>query len=44
MFEINVLTDTFTGRPGGATGKEFADYIMDTIKDPDLEKRWQSYQ
>ena len=35
---------TITGRPGGAAGKEFADYIMDTLKDPDLEKKWQSYQ
>ena len=35
---------SITGRPGGATGKELSDYIMDTLKDQDLEKRWQSYQ
>ena len=35
---------SITGRPGGATGKELSDYIMDTLEDPDLEKRWQSYQ
>ncbi len=35
---------SITGRPGGATGKELSDYIMDTLEDPDLEKKWQSYQ
>src|SRR5512136_322942 len=33
-----------TGRSDGATGAQFADYVMETIKSPDLEKRWQSYQ
>jgi len=33
-----------TGRPGGATGKEFADYVMETLQDPKLESRWQSFQ
>jgi isocitrate dehydrogenase (NAD+) len=33
-----------TGRPTGAKGSEFCDYLMETIQDPDLEKRWQSYQ
>ncbi len=33
-----------TGRPDGATGAEFADYVMMTIKVPDLESRWTSYQ
>ena len=32
-----------TGRDTGATGDEFAQYIMDTIQRPDLEKTWQSY-
>jgi len=32
-----------TGRDTGATGDEFAQYVMDTIKRPDLEKIWQSY-
>lgn len=33
-----------TGRADGATGEEFAKYIMDTVQDPDLEKKWNSYQ
>jgi len=33
-----------TGRDDGATGEEYAKYIMDTVKDPDLENKWQSYQ
>jgi isocitrate dehydrogenase (NAD+) len=33
-----------TGRPTGAKGSELADYLMETIQDPELEKRWQSYQ
>ncbi len=33
-----------TGRSDGATGAEFADYVMATIQDPDLESKWQSYQ
>lgn len=33
-----------TGREDGATGEEYAKYIMDTVMDPDLEKKWQSYQ
>ena len=33
-----------TGRDDGATGEEFAKYIMDTIQDPNLENNWQSYQ
>ena len=33
-----------TGRDDGATGEEYAKYIMDTVTDPDLEKKWQSYQ
>ena len=32
-----------TGRPTGATGKEFADYILETVNDPKLEERWKSY-
>jgi isocitrate dehydrogenase (NAD+) len=35
---------TITGRPDGATGEEFAKYIMDTIQSPDLESKWKSYQ
>nr|MBC7244736.1 isocitrate/isopropylmalate dehydrogenase family protein [Chloroflexota bacterium] len=33
-----------TGRPGGATGAEFAEYIIETLQSPDLESKWQSYQ
>ncbi len=33
-----------TGRPGGATGKEFADYLMETLELPDLKEKWESYQ
>ncbi|NLI74454.1 MAG: isocitrate/isopropylmalate dehydrogenase family protein [Euryarchaeota archaeon] len=33
-----------TGRSNGATGNEFAQYILDTVRDPDLEKKWKSYQ
>ncbi len=33
-----------TGRDDGATGEEYAKYIMGTIQDPDLEKKWTSYQ
>jgi len=33
-----------TGRSDGATGAEFADYVMETIQDPELESKWQSYQ
>ncbi|MGI5965246.1 MAG: isocitrate/isopropylmalate family dehydrogenase [Candidatus Methanomethylophilaceae archaeon] len=32
-----------TGRPNGATGDEFAEYVMETVKRPDLKKVWQSY-
>jgi isocitrate dehydrogenase (NAD+) len=33
-----------TGRSDGVTGAEFADYVMKTIRDPELESKWQSYQ
>ena len=32
-----------TGRDTGATGNEFADYIMKTIQRPDLKAVWQKY-
>ena len=32
-----------TGRDTGATGDEFAQYVMDTIQRPDLEKAWNGY-
>ncbi|MCK4432670.1 MAG: isocitrate/isopropylmalate dehydrogenase family protein, partial [Methanomicrobia archaeon] len=33
-----------TGRSDGATGAEIANYVMETVKDPELENRWKSYQ
>ncbi len=33
-----------TGREEGASSKEFCDYILETIDDPELEQRWKSYQ
>ena len=32
-----------TGRSTGATSREFGDYIMETVEDPDLNSRWESY-
>jgi len=34
---------TITGRPTGATGKDFTDYIMDWINNPKLESTWEGY-
>ncbi len=33
-----------TGRSTGATGRQFCDYILETIGDPKLEERWNRYQ
>jgi isocitrate dehydrogenase (NAD+) len=33
-----------TGRSDGVTGAEFANYIMKTVQDSELESKWQSYQ
>lgn len=33
-----------TGRSTGATGREFCDYILETLSNPNLESRWQEYQ
>ncbi|MFW9938648.1 MAG: isocitrate/isopropylmalate family dehydrogenase [Candidatus Thorarchaeota archaeon] len=33
-----------TGRDNGATGEEYAKYIMDTIQDPNLEEKWKNFQ
>lgn len=33
-----------TGHSDGATNTEFANYVMETLKDPGLEKKWESYQ
>jgi len=29
-----------TGRPTGAKGSEFTDYLMETLRDPGLEAKW----
>jgi len=34
---------TITGRDNGATGEEFAKYIMDTLTDPQLEEHFKGY-
>ncbi len=33
-----------TGRDTGATGEAYVDYLMDTIKDDQLQNRWNEYQ
>ncbi|MHA2281387.1 MAG: isocitrate/isopropylmalate family dehydrogenase [Promethearchaeota archaeon] len=33
-----------TGRDTGATGEEYARYIMETLQDPGLEAKWKGYQ
>jgi len=33
-----------TGRADGASGAQFADYVMETLKDQSLESRWKSFQ
>lgn len=35
---------SLTGRSDGATGAQFADYVMETLKSSNLESRWKSYQ
>jgi isocitrate dehydrogenase (NAD+) len=32
-----------TGRSTGVTGREFGEYIMATVQEPDLESRWAQY-
>jgi len=41
IFERKVV---ITGRSDGATGEEFAKYVMKTIEDPQLEEKWKRYQ
>ncbi|KPJ60936.1 MAG: isocitrate dehydrogenase [Latescibacteria bacterium DG_63] len=33
-----------TGRSNGATSSEFGNYLMEKLKDSELEKKWQAYQ
>jgi isocitrate dehydrogenase (NAD+) len=32
-----------TGRDTGATGADYANYVMETLQDPKLEERWQQF-
>ena len=32
-----------TGRPGGATGAGFADYLLETLNDQKLKEKWENY-
>jgi len=32
-----------TGRPNGATGTAFTDYLLETLQDPKLKEKWESY-
>ncbi len=40
QFEKKIL---ITGRQNGATGAEFADYVMETLKRSDLKEYWESF-
>jgi isocitrate dehydrogenase (NAD+) len=33
-----------TGRPDGATGEQFSKYLLETLADPGLEKKWKGFQ
>lgn len=33
-----------TGRDTGATGAEYADYLMETLQNPNLKEKWESYK
>jgi len=41
IFEKKVV---ITGRQDGVTGEEFANYVMETIKDSQLEEKWKKHQ
>ena len=40
QYERKIVT---TGRDTGATGDEYGAYVADTVNDPNLEAKWQSY-
>ena len=40
QYERKVVT---TGRDTGATSKEFGEYVMATVENPDIEARWDEY-
>ena len=33
-----------TGRKDGSSSKEFSDYMLETINDPELEQKWKFHQ
>ena len=33
-----------TGRKDGSNSKEFCDYVLEMVNDPELEQKWKSYQ
>jgi len=39
-FEKNII---ITGRSNGATSEEFANYILQTLQNPNLEQKWKNY-
>lgn len=41
LYEKKVV---LTGRSTGGTGEELANYIMETLQDPNIEEKWQSFQ
>ncbi len=41
QFEKKVV---LTGRSDGATGAQLADYVMETLEDPELEAKWKGYR
>ena len=40
QYEKKLIT---TGRSNGCTSREFGDYLMETIEDPNLDAHWESY-
>jgi hypothetical protein len=32
-----------TGRSNGATAQQLGDYVLDTVADSNLDKRWEAY-
>ena len=41
LYETKV---SITGREDGATGAEYAQYVMDTVQGEHLEEKWKGYQ
>ena len=35
---------SITGRTDGATGSDYTDYLLETVRSADLEEKWNSYQ